>query len=67
MSDEELAKTINSVKIMVNEGMPNSEGIINLLLSEVVKRKNTTNRDLIEFQDLIVNSFIKASNNEKQQ
>lgn len=62
MTDDELGKTINSIRTMINMGnFPNAEGVVSLLLDEVVKRKDTTNKDLIEFQDLIVNSFIKAS------
>jgi len=65
MNDEELASTIQSIRTMINSGnFPNPKGAVSLLLDEVVKRKETTNEVLIEFQDLIVNSFLKETDNE---
>jgi hypothetical protein len=65
MTDEELASTIQSIRTMINSGgFPNPKGAVSLLLDEVVKRKETTNEVLIEFQDLIVNSFLKETDNE---
>lgn len=57
MSDEELARTIKSVKTMVNSGNTYMAPAIILLVKEVSKRPKTKNKELIEFQDCLVNKF----------
>lgn len=62
MTDEELVKTINSFKSFVNSSGGDIDTFkigIQLLINEASKRTKTTNKDLIEFQDYIVNRFLK--------
>ncbi len=60
MTDEELVQTIEAFrKLGLNEG---SHLNGRLLIQEAAKRKDTTNQALIEFQDYIVELFLKKLN-----
>ena len=58
MSDDELVKTIQSVKTM-SMMSPVMENAVYYVVQEASKRIDTTNKDLIEFQDYIVELVVK--------
>lgn len=58
MSDEELVKTINSIMRM-EDSLSKQVGA-SLLVREASRRKETTNKELLEFQDFIVNTALKS-------
>ena len=67
MTDEELVQTINSYKSFVNSSGSDIDTFkigIQLLINEASKRTTSTNKDLIDFQDYIVNRFLKNLENE---
>lgn len=58
MSDEELVKTINSVLIMEGDGDMKKSAYL-MIIKEASKRKETTNKELIAFQEYIVDVALK--------
>jgi hypothetical protein len=58
MSDEELVKTINSVLIMKGDGDMKKSAYL-MIIKEASKRKETTNKELIAFQEYIVDVALK--------
>lgn len=59
MSDEELVKTINSVMVMKGDG-DMKKAAYSMIIKEAVKRRETTNKELIAFQDYIVDTALKG-------
>ncbi len=55
MSDEELVKTIDSFKLLKHKSI----GHI-LLIQEASSRINTKNKELIEFQNMIVERVLRS-------
>jgi hypothetical protein len=58
MSDEELVQLINSIQTM-SDG-ESKRVAATLVVQEASKRKETTNKELIAFQDFIVNTALKG-------
>ena len=59
MSDEELVKTINSVLVMEGDGDMKKSAYL-MIVKEASKRRETTNKELIAFQDYIVDIALKG-------
>jgi hypothetical protein len=59
MSDEELVKTINSVLTMKGDGDMIKSAYM-MIIKEASKRKETTNKELIAFQEYIVDAALKG-------
>jgi hypothetical protein len=59
MSDEELVKTINSVLIMEGDGDMKKSAYL-MIIKEASKRRETTNKELIAFQDYVVDVALKG-------
>lgn len=59
MSDEELVKTINSVLVMKGDGDMKKAAYL-MIVKEASKRRETTNKELIAFQDYIVDIALKG-------
>jgi hypothetical protein len=58
MSDEELVKTINSILVMTDSEA--KQVAASLVVKEASRRKETTNKELLDFQDFIVNTALKS-------
>ncbi len=58
MSDEELVKTINSILVMGDSEA--KQVAASLVVKEASRRRETTNKELLDFQDFIVNTALKS-------